>query len=57
VVTPPRGEQAPQTVESLQEIMAADAVLFEKIDLQRIKLLKANRKLRVKLLYLRMKRK
>lgn len=52
-MTPPRGEQAPQTTESLQEIMAADAVLFEAIDKERLQLKKANRKLRIKLLYLR----
>jgi len=52
-MTPPRGQQAPQTVESLQEIMAADAVLFEEIDTERMQLQKANRKLRIKLLHLR----
>jgi hypothetical protein len=52
-MTPPRGKQAPQTIESLQEIMAADAVLFEAIDTERLELKKANRKLRIKLLHLR----
>jgi len=55
-MTPPRGEPAPRTPESLLEIMAADAILFETIDLERRKLLKQNRKLRVTLAYLRMKK-
>ena len=30
-MTPPRGEQAPQTVEHLQSIMAKDAVVMEEM--------------------------
>ena len=55
-MTPTRGQQAPQTIESLQEIMAADAVLFEVIDRERKKLIHENKALRVKLMHLRRKR-
>jgi len=45
-----------QTIESLQQIMARDAVVMERLDIERKRLKKQNRKLRVKLLYTRLKK-
>jgi len=46
----------PQTVESLQEIMARDAILIERIDLERKDLKKQVRKLKATLFYMRKKK-